>query len=137
MKFYILLVLEVWTELIRSSDNHCSYFLLSGGQDFADFEEKKRQFVQFTEMSISLEPFELHTWFFAGNQVLQRGIMKKKWYSEDESNHPNQPNQPSRWKNEKVAYFLNELSDLAEILHGSSWRGSISLVLRKTWQKKI
>ena len=70
---------EVWTELIRSSDDHRSYFLLSGGQDFADFEEKKRQFVQFTEMSISLEPFELHTWFFCGKSgIAKRNHEKKK-----------------------------------------------------------
>ena len=52
-------------------------------------------------MSISLEPFELHTWFFAGNQVLQRGIMKKnlvfwRWVQ------PAQPAQPTyqmkKWK---------------------------------------
>ena len=85
---------EVWTELIRSLDDLRSYFLLSGSQDFADFEGKKNQFVQFTKMPISHEPFELHPWFFAGKQTLPREIRPKKlvfwrWVQ------PAQPAQPT------------------------------------------
>ena len=69
---------EVWTELIRSLDDLRSYFLLSGSQDFADFEGKKNQFVQLTKMSITHEPFELHPWFFAGKQTWPREIRPKK-----------------------------------------------------------
>ena len=101
MKFYILLVLKVWTELIRSSDDHRSYFLLSGSQDFADFLGKKIQFVQFTKMRISHEPFELHPWFFARKQTLPREIRRKNlafWRLVQ----PAQPAQPTyqmkKWK---------------------------------------
>ena len=37
------------------------------------------KFVQYTEMSISQEPFELHPWFFAENKTLQWKIRKKNW----------------------------------------------------------
>ena len=68
----------MWTELIRSSNDSRSYFLLSGGEDFADFEGKKMKYVRFTEMSISQEPFELNPWFFAGNKTLQWEIRIKR-----------------------------------------------------------
>ena len=80
--------------MIRSSDDSRSYFLLRGSQDFAIFEGKKIQFVQFTKMPISHEPFELHPWFFAGKQTLPREIRPKKlvfwrWVQ------PAQPAQPT------------------------------------------
>jgi len=80
--------------LIRSSDDSRSFFLLSGSQDFAHFEGKKIQFVQFTKIPISHEPFELHPWFFAGKQTLPREISPKKlgfcrWVQ------PAQPAQPT------------------------------------------
>ena len=93
--------LESVRELIRSSDDHRSYFLLSGSQDFADFLGKKIQFVQFTKMRISHEPFELHPWFFARKQTLPREIRRKNlvfWRLVQ----PAQPAQPTyqmkKWK---------------------------------------
>ena len=77
---------ESVAELICSSDDHRSYFLLCGSQDFADFEEI--QFVQFTKMSISHEPFELYPWSFAG--ILKMSLTSptnlpaekmKKWHN--------------------------------------------------------
>ena len=89
---------EVWTELIRSLDDLRSYFLLSGSQDFADVEGKKKSICPiYKNAHISWTLWATPMIFY------QERSGQKSWSSEDESNRPNQPNQPTRRKNKKVA----------------------------------
>ena len=94
---------EVWTELIRSLDDLRSYFLLSGSQDFADFEGKKINLSNLQKCPYLMNPLSYTHDFLRENRLYQERSGQKSWSSEDESNRPNQPNQPTRWKNEKVA----------------------------------
>ena len=85
---------EVWTELIRLLDDLRSYFLLSGSQDFADFEGKKINLYNLQKCPYLMNPLSYTHDFFAGKQTLPREIRPKKlvfwsWFQ------PAQPAQPT------------------------------------------
>ena len=87
---------ESVAELIRSSDDHRSYFLLSGSQDFADFEGKKYNLSNLQKCPYLRNPLSYTHDLLRENRLYQERSGEKIWSSEDESDQPNQPNQPTR-----------------------------------------